>query len=202
MYEESTLRTDESMKSRNSEVISATISWLERVVIGLNLCPFAKAIHAKKQIRYEVSNAIESIALLADLKRELSLLVETAPLQIESTLLILPDGLSEFVRYNHFLDLGSLLLEEMELDGVVQIASFHPDYQFAYTNDDDVTNCTNRSPYPMLHLLREESVTRAIEAFPGSDGIYDRNIAMMNSIGKTKMDALLMESRNQPEPEA
>jgi hypothetical protein len=189
------MTTDNSTKTKNEEAIAKTVLWIERVVIGLNLCPFAKAIHAKNQIRYEVSNACESRTLLADLKRELSLLVETAPNQIESTFLILSDGLSEFTQYNHFLDLCTLLLEEMQLDGVIQIASFHPHYQFENTNHDDVTNYTNRSPFPMLHLLREESVTRAIEAFPDSNNIYDRNIATMRSIGKTKMDAFLVESK-------
>ncbi len=183
------------MKTTDEEAIATTVAWLELVVIGLNLCPFAKAIHVKKQIRYGVSNARESDALLADLKRELSLLNETEPHLIESTLLILSEALTEFSSYNHFLDLCYLLLEEMNLDGVVQIASFHPEYQFADTDFEDVTNCTNRSPYPMLHLLREESVTRAVDAFPDSDLIYERNIATVRSLGKAKMDALMIESR-------
>ena len=182
------------MKTTDEKTIATTVAWLELVVIGLNLCPFAKAIHIKKQIRYSVSNACESHLLLADLKRELSLLIETSPQLIESTLLLFPVALSEFDRYNHFLDLCYLLLEELELDGVIQIASFHPNYQFANTLYEDVTNCTNRSPYPMLHLLREESVTRAVEAFPDGDGIYERNIATMKSLGKAKMEALMVES--------
>jgi len=183
-----------TMKTTDEKTIATTVAWLELVVIGLNLCPFAKAIHIKKQIRYSVSNACESHLLLADLKRELSLLIETSPQLIESTLLLFPVALSEFDRYNHFLDLCYLLLEELELDGVIQIASFHPNYQFANTLYEDVTNCTNRSPYPMLHLLREESVTRAVEAFPDGDGIYERNIATMKSLGKAKMEALMVES--------
>ncbi|MEQ1825502.1 MAG: DUF1415 domain-containing protein [Pirellula sp.] len=180
-----------NMMSTDEEIIEATVTWLEVVVIGLNLCPFAKAIHTKNQIRYAVSSTCESDMVLADLKRELSLLVETEPHLVESTLLIFPDAFPEFIRYNHFLDLCNLLLEEMELDGVIQIASFHPSYQFADTNYDDVTNCTNRSPYPMLHLLREDSVTRAVDSYLESDRIVERNIATMKAIGQAKMDALM-----------
>jgi len=183
---------------RRDDVTAITIAWLERIVIGLNLCPFAKAVHTKNQIRYVVSDGLKSDILLADLKRELKLLIETAPEQVESTLLIFSAALIEFVSYNHFLDLCNLVLGEMDLDGVVQIASFHPKYQFAGTVDEDVTNYTNRSPFPMLHLLREESVTRASEAFPNGDGIYERNIATMNALGKAKMDALMEESKQLP----
>lgn len=177
--------------ARTDEVIAMTVVWLERVVIGLNLCPFAKAVHVKNQIRYAVSEARKSESLLADLKKELSLLVETPRERIESTLLIHPEALIDFETYNHFLDLCKLLLEEMNLLGVVQIASFHPDYQFAETSYDDVTNCTNRSPYPMLHLLREESVARATDAYPIGDEIYQRNMATMNAMGHENMKALM-----------
>ena len=129
--------------------------------------------------------------MLAELKGELRLFVDTDPEKIESTLLIHPNVLNDFIDYNHFLVLCNLTLEEMNLDGIVQIASFHPKYQFADTDFDDVTNCTNRSPYPTLHLLREESVTRAVETFPDGDGIYERNIATLNSLGKARMDSLL-----------
>jgi hypothetical protein len=134
--------------------------------------------------------------LLADLKEELNLLSASAPAFVESTLLILPDVLADFVSYNHFLELGTLMLEELGLEGVVQIASFHPDYQFEGSDYDDVSNYTNRSPYPMLHLLREASLTKAIDAYPNSDSIYERNIATMLSMGKIKMDALMMESKS------
>ena len=182
------------MTTNVDDVTAMTIAWLERVVIGLNLCPFAKAVHTKNQIRYVVSDGLRSDILLMDLKHELKLLVETTPEQVESTLLIFSIALNEFASYNHFLDLCNLVLEELDLDGVVQIASFHPGYQFAGSVYDDVTNYTNRSPFPMLHLLREASVTRAAEAFPNGDGIYERNIATMNAMGKAKMDALMEES--------
>jgi uncharacterized protein len=162
----------------DQEIIETTVSWLENVVIGLNLCPF-------------VSRVCESKLVLADLRRELSLLIETAPDIVESTLLIFPDAFPEFTRYNHFLDLCTLLLEEMEMEGVIQIASFHPKYQFANITYDDVTNCTNRSPYPMLHLLREDSVTRAVNSYMESDRIVERNIATMKMIGQEKMNTLM-----------
>ena len=175
------------MATLEDNAIAATVSWLELVVIGLSLCPFAKAIHAKKQIRYFVSLARDTTPLLVDLKVELNLLFTSAPELVESTLLIFPDVLADFVSYNDFLELGNLLLVEMDLEGVVQIASFHPDYQFEGSDYDDVSNCTNRSPYPMLHLLREASVTKAIDSYPNSDTIYERNIATMLNMGKLKM---------------
>lgn len=171
-------------------VIAATTEWLEKFVIGLNLCPFAKAIHVKNQIRYVVSTANNSDALLADLKRELCLLVAADPEQIESTLLIHPDVLPDFVEYNEFLSVCDSAIAELELDGIIQVASFHPLYQFADTKVDDVTNYTNRSPYPTLHLLREESVTRALETFPDAAGIYEKNIATLRKLGKAKLEAL------------
>ena len=179
------------MPTSKESIVAATITWLENIVIGLNLCPFAKAIHAKKQIRFVVSPACQSRELLAELKVELGLLADTDPEQIESTLLIHPGVLNEFIDYNQFLVLCDLAIEELELEGIIQIASFHPRYQFANTEPDDVTNYTNRSPYPTLHLLREDSVRRAIESFPDVEKIYERNIATLNRLGKAKMDALM-----------
>ncbi len=172
------------------QVVAATILWLENVVIGLNLCPFAKAIHVKNQIRFVVSPACESIGLLEVFKRELSLLVATDPVQIESTLLIHPRVLRDFVEFNDFLAGCDFAIEELELDGVVQVASFHPQYQFAGTKIDDVTNYTNRSPFPMLHLLREESVTRAVESFSDVESIYQKNMATLKKLGKAGVERL------------
>ena len=171
-------------------VIAATKEWLEKIVIGLNLCPFAKAVHVKNQIRYVVSTAGNSDALLADLKSELRSLDGADPEQIESTLLIHPDVLTDFVEYNNFLSVCDSAIEELELDGIIQVASFHPQYQFADTKIDDVSNYTNRSPYPTLHLLREASVTRAVESFAGVAGIYEKNIATLQKLGKEKLDAI------------
>ena len=182
------------MDTANEAIIAATIAWIENLVIGLNLCPFAKAVHAKNQIRYVVSDASKSKDLLVELKHELLLFVSTPPEQIESTLLIHPYVLNDFVDYNHFLALCGFAIEELKLDGIVQIASFHPKYQFAETDFEDVTNYTNRSPYPTLHLLREDSVTRSVETFKGSDSISERNKATLNRLGKAAIYSLMYDS--------
>jgi len=165
------------------DVISSTSAWLDKAVIGLNLCPFAKAVQVKQQVRYVVSEAKTPDALLEDLERELELLAEANPEKIETTLLIHPQALNDFLDFNDFLDVADGMLEEMELDGILQIASFHPDYQFAGTEQDDIENYTNRSPYPTLHLLREESIDRAVEAFPEAEQIYEKNMATMRELG-------------------
>ncbi|MDQ3261817.1 MAG: DUF1415 domain-containing protein [Pseudomonadota bacterium] len=175
----------------NDAIIAATRVWLENVVIGLNLCPFAKAVHVKNQIRFVVSCAHNSDALLDDLERELQLLAEADPEQIDTTLLIHPDVLTDFLDYNDFLDLCDSVVEELELDGIIQVASFHPQYQFADTMAEDVTNYTNRSPYPTLHLLREDSVTRAVESFPDVEDIYEKNRATMERLGKAGLEKLI-----------
>ena len=170
--------------------IAATTAWLDKIVIGLNLCPFAKAVHVKKQIRFFVSAASHCDALLRDLKRELILLATEAPEKIESTLLIHPDVLNDFSDYNDFLADCDLAILELELHGVIQIASFHPQYQFAGTQPHDLTNYSNRSPFPTLHLLREESVTRAVEAFPDAVAIYEKNIATLKKLGIHKLESI------------
>lgn len=165
------------------DVVSATETWLEKAVIGLNLCPFAKAVQVKQQIRYVVSEARTPEALLEDLHRELELLAETNPEKTETTLLIHPLVLNDFLDFNDFLDVADGVLEELELDGILQVASFHPDYQFAGTEHDDIENCTNRSPYPTLHLLREESIDKAVLAFPEAEQIYEKNMETMRKLG-------------------
>lgn len=173
------------------KAIAATTAWLEMVVIGLNLCPFAKSIHVKRQIRYSVSFANNSQALLEDFKRELTGLVAARPDQIESTLFIHPQVLEDFQDYLHFLEDCDATLEELELDGIIQVASFHPHYQFEGTKADDVENYSNRSPYPTLHLLRESSVTRAVESFPDTATIYESNISTLKQIGKAGMEEMI-----------
>ncbi len=180
------------MEPSDEKVVSATIAWLERFVIGLNLCPFARAIHVKNQIRYVVSHAQKSSLLLEDLRQELIAFAGSSAEEIDSVLLIHPHALNDFANYSGFLELCNLLIAELDLEGVVQIASFHPDYQFAETEAEDVTNYTNRSPYPMLHLLRESSVTRALESFPNSENIVNRNISLMKAMGKAKLDELCL----------
>jgi uncharacterized protein len=172
-------------------VVEQTTQWLERVVIGLNLCPFAKPVHSKKLLRYAVSQSRSSKELLVDLAFELNHLHMTAPELVESTLLILPDVLADFEDYNSFLVIANIQIETMELGGVLQLASFHPHYLFEGTKEDDVSNYTNRSPFPILHLLRESSLTRAIESFDNVQGIYQRNIESLERIGLTHMQDML-----------
>lgn len=172
------------------EIIAATQAWLEEAVIGLNLCPFAKAVHVKNQIRYVVSNAGTREALVADLQRELQLLDETDPEKIETTLLIHPQVLQDFLEYNDFLEIADAVVDENDLTGVIQIASFHPEYQFADSNADEIDNYTNRSPYPTLHLLRESSIDRAVDSFPEANAIFERNIATMRELGLSGWNAL------------
>jgi len=172
-------------------VVAATRRWLERAVIGLNLCPFAKGVHVKEQIRYAVSGAQGEEELLADLARELQFLADADPRTCDTTLLIHPLALKDFLDYNAFLDLADAAVEALGLEGVLQVASFHPDYQFAGTAPDDVTNFTNRSPYPTLHLLREDSIDRAVEAFPDAEGIYETNMRTLRKLGTAGWHALM-----------
>ncbi len=163
--------------------IADTVRWLERAVIGLNLCPFAKGVHVKGQIHYAVSWARGPADVLHMLRGELADLVAVPAQTRDTTLLLLPSCLQDFLDFNDFLAEAEILLEEMELDGIVQIASFHPQFQFAGTDLDDVTNCTNRAPYPTLHLLREESIDRAVEVFPDAEAIFERNMETLEALG-------------------
>ncbi|WP_354682814.1 DUF1415 domain-containing protein [Cupriavidus necator] len=164
-------------------VIAATRHWLERAVIGLNLCPFAKSVYVKEQVRYVVSTATEAPDVMDDLERELRLLEESDPAQLDTTLLILPDAVADFLDFNDLLYFAERLLARLGLEGTLQIASFHPHYQFADTGPDDIENYTNRAPYPILHLLREDSIARAVAAFPDAADIYERNQATMRRLG-------------------
>lgn len=157
--------------------------WLERAVIGLNLCPFAKAVYTRNQVRIVVSDASTPRALLEELGEELALLRDTPAEQVDTTLLVHPQVLQDFLDYNDFLDDADAMVEVLDLDGVLQVASFHPQYQFADTLPDDPENLTNRAPHPILHLLREDSVARAVEAYPEPDRIIDRNIETMQTLG-------------------
>ncbi|MGV8944027.1 DUF1415 domain-containing protein [Thermomonas sp.] len=160
-----------------------TRRWLERAVIGLNLCPFAKAVYVKNQVRIVISDASTEAALLEQLGEELVLLRDTPADQIDTTLLVHPQVLRDFLDYNDFLDQADALVEALDLEGELQVASFHPDYQFAGTQPDDAENLTNRAPNPTLHLLREDSIARAIEVYPEPDAIIERNIATMQELG-------------------
>jgi hypothetical protein len=163
--------------------ISATRRWVERAVIGLNLCPFAKAVYVKQQVRFVLSDASTPEALLEELAEELVLLRDTDPEQVDTTLIVHPDVLTDFLDYNDFLDNADAAVEALDLQGIIQVASFHPDYQFAGTMPDDISNYTNRSPYPTLHLLREASIDRAVDAFPDPDVIVERNVKTLDGLG-------------------
>jgi hypothetical protein len=167
-----------------SEIIAATRAWLEKAVIGLDLCPFARAVHLRDQIRYVVSAAETPAALLAALAGELQALAAADPEAIDTTLLIHPRVLADFLDSNDFLDVADAAIAELGLEGEIQIASFHPRYQFAGTEPDDIENLTNRSPYPILHLLREASVERAVAAFPDASKIYEKNIRTLRRLGR------------------
>ncbi|WP_182657352.1 DUF1415 domain-containing protein [Stenotrophomonas lacuserhaii] len=163
--------------------VAATRLWLQRIVIGLNLCPFAKAVYVKEQVRYVLSDATTPEALVEQLAEELVLLRDASPEQIDTTLIIHPDVLTDFLDYNDFLDNADAAIEALDLQGILQVASFHPQYQFEGVAPDDASNYTNRAPYPTLHLLREDSVARAVDAFPDPDVIVERNIQTLDRIG-------------------
>jgi hypothetical protein len=165
-------------------ILTQTRAWLEKAVIGLNLCPFAKAVYVKEQIRYVVSSAQDTEQLLTDLLDELQNLQAADPAQIDTTLLIHPQVLNDFLDYNDFLDVADAAVESLGLSGEIQIASFHPDYRFAGTDADDVENFTNRSPYPILHLLHEASIERAVDAFPEAEAIYEKNMETLRRLGR------------------
>ncbi|MFO1275811.1 MAG: DUF1415 domain-containing protein [Sphaerotilus natans] len=167
----------------DAQAVADTVEWLEKAVIGLNLCPFAKAVHVKQQIRYQVSHATDAEGLLQELVSELELLAETPPEKIETTLLIHPQALTDFMDFNDFLEVADAAVEALQLDGILQVASFHPDYQFDETHADDIENFSNRSPWPTLHLIREASIDAAVEAFPDAADIYERNIETLQRLG-------------------
>jgi hypothetical protein len=163
--------------------LAATRAWLEQAVIGLNLCPFAKAVQVKGLVRYVCSEARDPAALRADLRRELEQLAAAPIDEVETTLLVHPWVLRDFLDFNDFLDQADALLHELGLEGTLQVASFHPDYRFAGTEADDVTNATNRAPHPTLHLLREASIDRAVAAYPEADAIVDANLRTLRALG-------------------
>lgn len=173
----------EALPGHGERVIADTRRWLERAVIGLNLCPFAKAVHVKAQVHYAVSHAADWRELDADLARELHDLVDADAQQRETTLLIVPEGLHDFVEFSGYLQQAQRVLAAAGLEGEIQLASFHPEYQFADADAQDITNCTNRSPHPTLHLLREASIDRAVEAFPQAESIYEANIRTLRQLG-------------------
>lgn len=181
--------------------LAETRAWVERAVIGLQLCPFAKAPQVKGQVRYVVSEASDAESLLSGLVDELKLLAATPSDRIETTLLVHPRVLTDFEDHNDFLEIAEAALAALDLEGVIQIASFHPHYRFAGSEPDDIANATNRSPYPTLHLLREDSIERALATFADPDSIFEANIATMARLGPEGWAALQRQCRDDAERE-
>lgn len=174
----------------SATVTDHTRQWLEKAVIGLNLCPFAKASHVKNLVRISVSQARHLDGFLEDLDRELQLLGDTPADELETTLLVHPTLFPDFDTFNQMLDIADAAVVDNGLEGIVQIAPFHPDFQFEGTDSDDIGNYTNRSPYPTLHLIREDSIAKAAQAFPDASAIFERNIALLEEMGHEGWDKL------------
>ena len=176
---------------RDPEIVRAdTERWLVRAVIGLNLCPFAKAAQAKGLVRIAVSEARQEEALLDQLESELDDLIALNAAERETTLLVAPRCLADFLAFHDFTGRAERLLRKRGLEGVIQLATFHPDFQFAGTDPGDITNASNRSPYPTLHLLRESSIERAVQAFPDAAAIYEANMDTLHRLGPEGWAAL------------
>jgi hypothetical protein len=187
--------TDTWTPEQERTAIEDTQKWLLEAVVGLNLCPFAKAVVVKDMVRYRVCVSAKPADLLAMLREELQHLAEADPDKLDTTLLIAPDALPDFLDFNDFLADCDHVLMDLELDGVLQVADFHPLYQFGGTEVDDVENFTNRTPYPTLHLLREASIDKAVESYPDASLIFDRNIEVLNKLGHEGWTKLGIASR-------
>jgi hypothetical protein len=170
--------------------VADTRRWLERAVIGLNLCPFAKAVVVKEQVHFAVTPAEDEAGILADFERELADLVACNASRRDTTLLVIPQGMEDFLRFHALVERAERLVRKRGLEGVIQVASFHPEFVFAGAEEDDITNFTNRTPYPTLHLLREASIARAVQAFPDAAAIYEANMATLRKLGRPGWDAL------------
>jgi len=188
-------------RSSDEQMLSLTVRWLERAVIGLNLCPFAKSVHVKGQIHYRLSHATQKQELLQVLQEELQALQATDPAVRDTTLLVLPDCFPDFLDFNDFLQDADDVLYTLGLDGTLQIASFHPRFQFAGTTEDDITNFTNRAPFPVLHLIREASIARAVEAFPDAEMIYEKNMRTLEDLGRAGWKELGLEIEREQDAE-
>lgn len=174
----------------SATITDHTRQWLVKAVIGLNLCPFAKAPHVKNLVRISVSQARHLDGFLEDLDRELQLLGDTPADELETTLLVHPTLFPDFDTFNQMLDIADAAVVDNGLEGIIQIAPFHPDFQFEGTDSDDIGNYTNRSPYPTLHLIREDSIAKAAQAFPDASAIFERNIALLEKMGHEGWDKL------------
>jgi hypothetical protein len=182
--------TDTFTPAQERTVIEDTQKWLLEAVVGLNLCPFAKAVVVKDMVRYRVCPSADPAEVLVMLREEMQYLAEADPDQLDTTLLIAPKALPDFLDFNDFLADCDEVLMDLELEGVLQVADFHPRYQFGGTDEDDIENFTNRTPYPTLHLLREANIDKAVEAYPDASLIFERNIEVLNKLGHAGWQAL------------
>jgi hypothetical protein len=171
-------------------ILANTRLWLEKAIIGLNLCPFAKAVYVKNQVKLVVSQARHLDDFLEDLDRELLFLANCSPEEADTSLLIHPTLFADFLLFNDMMELADQAITDHQLEGVIQLAPFHPEFQFEGTNADDISNYTNRSPYPTIHLIRESSIDKAIAAIPNPDTIFERNIALLEEMGHEGWAAL------------
>ena len=178
------------------QVLRQMRAWVGSMVIGLKLCPFARPVEEGGRLRYAVCLDDDPEAAYQFYLRELQHLVDASQDVLETSLLVFPNIYGDFDDYLDFVGIAEDCIVEAELEGVVQVASFHPDYYFEDSNPDDVTNFTNRSPYPVLHLLREDSLSAAIDSYPDVDGIPERNMRLMRELGLAKLEAMLVEIRN------
>lgn len=182
---------NKSDEQSDEQIIQQVSHWLSKIVIGLNLCPFAKAPFNKGQVKFIVTRSDSDDALVQVLSDALNQLAETPVSETETTILIVPNWLQSFDDYNQFLDLADDVIVANQLEGILQVASFHPNYQFAETDTDAAENFSNRSPFPLLHLLREDSVEKALNSEQGADDIVQRNIATLNALGVEKIKSLI-----------
>lgn len=180
-------------------VIQDTRHWLEQAVIGLNLCPFAKSTYVKDLLHIEVSPAQTEDQALQAVHDGLVALAEMSIKERETTLLVFPAMFDDFLYFNDFVGAAEDILADLDLEGVLQVATFHPRYQFDGTEPEDITNATNWAPYPILHLLREESIDRAVETYPDVDAIPERNMALLQEMGEAGWNKLGIVTRVSPE---
>lgn len=172
-------------------VETLTRRWVENLVIGLNLCPFAKSVYSKDQVKIHVSEGKDLDCVSDTLVQLLQELDSTPAQQIDTTLLVIPYLFQDFYDFNDYMDVAEGVLERLDLLGKIQIANFHPAYQFAGTQADEMSNYTNRSPYPILHLIREASLDKATHQFPDASIIFERNIALMQELGIDAWEKLM-----------
>ena len=170
--------------------VADTRRWLERAVVGLNLCPFAKAVLVKDQVHFAATEAQDPAAILQDFALELEALVARDAGERDTTLLVIPRGMEDFLGFLDLVARAERLVRKRRLDEVVQVAHFHPRFVFAGMEEEDITNYTNRAPHPTLHLLREASLDRAVAAFPDAAAIYEANMALLRRLGRAGWDAL------------